>query len=372
MSFLPCYRAGETGAQDREGGDVRRKVTIDEIARQSSASRTTVSLVLRDKPGIGTETRKRVWAAARALGYQKPAPPPIAPGQGVLNIGLIQRSRRRAAEVRLPGVNAFYSWVLAGIEAAARPQRMNLLYATLEVDDDNQPLDLPEHLLSQHLDGILLIGSFAEETIAEVARHGANAIVLVDAPAGSATYDAIVSDNEAGAYTVVSHLIERGHRRIAYVSPGPLADPNFNQRRDGYLRALQEHGLDAYPAPMTADNATAATIELLRRQSDVTALFACNDGFAIRAIRAAQDIGQRVPADLSVAAFDDIELSAQITPGLTTMAVDKVSMGRLAVQTLSYRLTWPEAAKMLITLRPELIVRDSVAPIPTAAEDSEG
>jgi LacI family transcriptional regulator len=343
------------------GVDVRRKVTIDEIARESSASRTTVSLVLRDKPGIGTETRQRVWAAARALGYQRPAPPPIAPGQGVLNIALIQRSRRRAADVRLPGVNAFYSWVLAGIEAAARPQRMNLLYATLEVDEDNQPLDFPEHLLSQRLDGILLIGSFAQETIAEVARSDANAIVLVDAPAGSARYDAIVSDNEGGAYAVVGHLIERGHRKIAYVSPEPQADPNFNQRRDGYLRALREHGLDPYAAPMTADNATAATNDLLRRHPDVTALFACNDGFALRAIRAAQDLGRRVPDDLSVAAFDDIELSAQIMPGLTTMAVDKVSMGRLAVQTLSYRLTWPEAAKMLIVLRPELIERESVA-----------
>ncbi len=340
---------------------MRRKVTIDEIARESSASRTTVSLVLRDKPGIGTETRQRVWAAARALGYQRPAPPPIAPGQGVLNIGLIQRSRRRAADLRLPGVNAFYSWVLAGIEAAARPQRMNLLYATLEVDEDNQPLDFPEHLLTQRLDGILLIGSFAEATIAEVARNGANAIVLVDAPAGSARYDAIVSDNETGAYTVVRYLIERGHQRIAYVSPEPQTNPNFNQRRDGYLRALREHGLDAYPVPVTADNATVATNDLLRRHPDVTALFACNDGFALRAIRAAQDLGRRVPDDLSVAAFDDIELSAQIMPGLTTMAVDKVSMGRLAVQTLSYRLTWPEAATMLIVLRPQLIERESVA-----------
>ena len=93
----------------------------------------------------------------------------------------------------------------------------------------------------------------------------------------------------------------------------------------------------------------------------MTALFACNDGFAISAMRAAQDLGRRVPEDLSVVGFDDIELAAQITPALTTMAVDKVTMGRLAVQTLSYRLAWPEAAKMLTVLRPELIERDSVA-----------
>jgi LacI family transcriptional regulator len=353
---------------------MRRKVTIDDIARQSSASRTTVSLVLRDKPGIGAETRQRVWAAAHHLGYQRRAPVAVAPGQGILNIGLIQRSRRRVVEIRLPGVNAFYSWVLAGIEAAARPQRMNLLYAALEVDDDNQPLDLPDHLLAQRLDGVLLIGSFAEATIAAVANHGTGAVVLVDGPAGSHHHDAIVSDNENGAYTAVRHLIDRGHRRIAYVSPEPQADPNFQQRRDGYHRALREFALAPYAAPMTADDATAATAQLLSRHPEVTALFACNDGCAIKAIRAAQGLGRRVPENLSVVGFDDIELAAQFTPALTTMAVDKVTMGRLAVQMLAYRLLWPEAAKVLTVLRPELVARESVAAMGTTlrADGPEG
>src|SRR3954451_18458620 len=221
---------------------MRRKVTIDEIAQHSNASRTTVSLVLRDKPGISPETRHRVWSSAQALGYQRRALS-LAPGQNVLNIGLILRSRNRAQQTdRLPLVNRFYSWVLAGVEAAARPHRMNLLYATLPVDDNNQPLDFPEHLLEQRLDGILLVGSFADETMAEVAGRGARAIVLIDATASAHRYDAVVSDNEAGAYTAVAHLIAQGHQRIVYVSPAPEADPNFNQRRNGYLKALREHG----------------------------------------------------------------------------------------------------------------------------------
>jgi LacI family transcriptional regulator len=290
------------------------------------------------------------------------------PGQTVLNIGLVQRSRRRVQQNRLPGVNAFYSWVLAGVEAAARPQRMNLLYATLEVDDNNQPLDLPEHLLAQRLDGVLLIGSFADETIADVASRGSHAVVLVDAPAGSHRYDAIVSDNETGAHQIVTHLIGHGHRRIAYISPEPQADPNFSQRRDGYLRALREHGLDPSFGPMVGDAAAGATTALLRRHPDVTALFVCNDGFAITALRTAQALGRCVPDDLSIVGFDDIELAAQVAPALTTMAVDKVTMGRLAVQTLAYRLAWPEAAKMLTVLRPELIERESVAPAPAIVQ----
>ncbi len=343
---------------------MRRKVTIDDIAQHSNASRTTVSLVLRDKPGISPETRQRVWSAAQALGYQRRAPS-LVPGQSVLHIGLILRSRNRAQQTdRLPLVNRFYSWVLAGVEAAARPQRMNLLYATLPVDDNNHSLDLPEHLLEQRLDGILLVGSFADETIAQVADRGARAIVLVDATAGAHRYDAVVSDNEAGAYTAVAHLIAHGHRRIAYVSPAPEADPNFNQRRNGYCKALREHGLEAIAAPMSHDDAAEAARTMLLRHPDVTALFGCNDAFAIEAMRVAQMLGRRVPEELSVIGFDDIELATQVLPALTTMAVDKVTMGRLAVQSLTYRLEWPDAVKILTVLPPQLIERASVAPAP--------
>src|SRR5262245_51432852 len=94
--------------------EMNRRVTIDEIARQSQASRTTVSLVLRDKPGIGAETRQRVWAVAEELGYQRRLAAPLESVRHVLNVGLIMRSRSRSLSTTLPLVNRFYSWVLAG------------------------------------------------------------------------------------------------------------------------------------------------------------------------------------------------------------------------------------------------------------------
>lgn len=262
-----------------------RKVTIEDIARQSGASRTTVSLVLRNKPGIGSETRERVHAAAQALGYRQRSPAPIEIGQSVLNIALILRSRNRYREGQiLPGVNAFYSWVLAGVEAAARQQRINLLYSTLPVDHTNEPIEFPAHLLDQRLDGMLLVGSFSESTIAEVQRRGASALVLLDASAGIHRFDAIVSDNQAGAYIAVSYLIAHGHRKIAFVSPDSAADPNFEQRRLGYLAALREHRLDPWYCRMTKDDAATPIAELLRRHPDLTALFGCNDVYTINAM----------------------------------------------------------------------------------------
>ena len=148
---------------------MRRKVTIDDIASHSNVSRTTVSMVLRDKPGIGVETRERVLASARELGYQRKLPAAVDLGRSVLNIGLLVRSRTRAREELVPRVNPFYSWVLTGIEAAAPPQRMNLLYATLPVDDRNVPIEMPGHLLGQTLDGLLLVGSFSAETVRLIA-----------------------------------------------------------------------------------------------------------------------------------------------------------------------------------------------------------
>lgn len=346
---------------------MKRRVTIEDIARRSKASPTTVSLVLRDKPGIGAETRQRVLDAARELGYRRRSVSRPVAGKGILNVGLVVRSRNRSRDDSLPGVNPFYSWVMIGVDAAAPAHLMNMLYATLPVDEANRPLDLPRHLLGQPLDGILLIGSFADETVAEVAGSRTTPIVLVDAPARAHRYDAVVSDNEGGAHAAVRHLIERGHRQIAVIGPRAEADPNFSHRRDGYLRALREHGLSPFERPVVADDVPAAVAALLDRHPEVTAIFGANDTMAIHALRAAQDLGRRVPEDLSVVGFDDIELSNQTMPRLTTMAVDKVSMGRLAVQTLAHRLAWPEAARVVTMLQPSLLERESVAARPGAA-----
>ncbi|MDQ3168294.1 MAG: LacI family transcriptional regulator [Chloroflexota bacterium] len=337
-----------------------QRVTIQDIARESHASPATVSLVLRDKPGISGETRKRVLATASALGY-RPRGNGAEPPRSTRNIGLVLRARSRSIDRQLPEVNAFYSLVTAGIEAAARDERMNLLYATLPVDDNNQPLGLPDHLLRQRLDGVLLIGSLEAETISASAARAGSPVVLIDAPAGPHEFDAVVSDNAGGTFDAITYLVARGHRQIGLVSPDPRYDLNFAQRRAGYLRALSAHGLHDRWFPIPADGVAAGTVDLLRRHPDVTALVGCNDRATLDAMRAVQRAGYRVPEDISLIGFDDIDQAAGASPALTTMAVDKVSMGRLGVQTLSHRLTWPDSARIMTLLRTRLIERASVS-----------
>lgn len=352
-----------------------RKVTIEDVARKSDASITTVSMVLRDKPGIGAETRRRVLLAARELGYQRRVPLETA-GRKTLNVGMILRSRARSSKESMPSVNEFYSWVVTGIETAARSHRMNLLYATLPVDDANRPLEIPDHLLSQPLDGIMLVGSFSADTVAELVSSRTTPAVLIDGPAIPSGHDAVVSDNQGGARDAVRYLISRGHRKIALLGPDPRLDPNFNQRREGYSQALAERRLPMRDIQVDQSGPIAVGDALrgaLDRDPELSAVFACNDVFAIEAIQTLHQLGRSVPDDVSVIGFDDIARAEQMTPRLTTMAVDKITMGRLAVLLLNQRLAWPDASPALTMLRPSLRIRESVREIgatPDAADRS--
>lgn len=284
---------------------------------------------------------------------------------------MILRSRPRSSESAMPSVNAFYSWVVTGIENAARAHRMNLLYATLPVDDNNQALDIPGHLLDQSLAGLLLVGAFSAETVAELVSSRATPAVAVDGPATPSQHDAVVSDNERGAAAAVRYLISQGHRHIALLGPEPRVDPNFNQRRDGYMQVLREHALAEYSIEIDqrgTGTVADAIAPVLDRNPQITALFACNDWFAIEAIRALETERHRVPDDVSVVGFDDIALAEQIRPQLTTMAVDKITMGRLAVLLLNQRLAWPDATPALAMLQPSLRIRASVRTVGDVAK----
>jgi LacI family transcriptional regulator len=262
-----------------------------------------------------------------------------------------------------PQANHFYATVMAGIDAACRRQQINLLFATLEVDCANHPQELPRMLLEDELDGLLLVGAFVDSTIARLMQRRTMPTVLVDAYAAEKSYDSVVSDNVRGAYDATAYLIAHGHRQIGLVGSLPDAYPSIEERRRGYLQALDDHGITT---PYFADShiekpeAAAAAVELLRRAPQITALFCCNDSMAIAVMQAVQAIGRSVPDNLSIIGFDDIDLAQHVSPGLTTMQVDKIAMGRLAVQLLITRAEFPSSNCITSVLRPTLIERQSV------------
>ena len=336
-----------------------QRITMEDIARQSGVSLATVSLVLRDKPGINDETRQRVLDVARALGYRKRPQVDLLSGQVLQKVGLLIKGRTYDQ----PQTNHFYAAVMAGIDAACRRQQINLLFATVAVDSDNHPQELPRMLLEDDLDGLLLVGAFVDSTITRLMERRTTPIVLVDAYAAENNYDSVVSDNFRGAYEATAHLIAHGHRHIGLVGSLPNAYPSIAERRRGYLQALQDY---AIPTPYFADShiehlqAAEAAIDLLRRSPQITALFCCNDITAIAVMQAAQALGRSVPDDLSIIGFDNIDLAQHVSPGLTTMHVDKIAMGRLAVQLLTNRAEFLDSCCVTSMLRPTLVERQSV------------
>jgi LacI family transcriptional regulator len=335
---------------------------MEDIARQSGVSLTTVSLVLRDKPGINDETRQRVLDIARTLGYRKrPQAEPVL-AQSLHRVGMLNKARIDDQ----PQTNQFYAPVVSGIEAACRRQQINLLYATMLVDTDNYPQELPRMLLDDELEGLLLIGAFVDPTIARLMERRTTPTVLIDAYATENRYDSVVSDNFQGAYEAVAYLIAHGHRHIGLVGSMPITYPSIAERRRGYLQALQDYNItQPYFADshITSREVAETAIDLLRRCPHISALFCCNDAMAVAVMRAVQVLGRRVPDDLSIIGFDNIDLGEHVTPALTTMHVDKVSMGRLAVQLLANRAEFPAASCVTAVLRPTLIERQSVRSI---------
>jgi LacI family transcriptional regulator len=189
----------------------------------------------------------------------------------------------------------------------------------------------------------------------------------VDAYAISDVYDAVVSDNSAGAYQAITHLIQHGHRHIGLVGSHPQAYPSLQERRSGYIQALEDNDIsDRYVAEchiIRTEEIVEATTVLLRRHPQITAILGANDEVAITVMDVARDLGRQVPDDLSVVGYDDIDLAGCVTPSLTTMHVDKLGMGELAVQLLVNRIEHPESNLVRAIVRPRLIERSSVRTI---------
>ncbi|MFN8475228.1 MAG: LacI family DNA-binding transcriptional regulator [Anaerolineae bacterium] len=335
-----------------------QKVTMEDVARQSGVSLATVSLVIRGRPGINDETRQRVLEAARALGYQKRSPADSQASRPAQSLGVLIKGR--ADDV--PLANPFYAPLLAGIEAACRKARLNLLFATIPVNLDNHPTEVPRLLEEGDVDGVMLVGAFVDATITRLIERRALPLVLVDAYT-EACYDIVGTDNYRGAYEAVTYLLERGHRHIGLVGTQPDAYPSLKERRRGYIQALEDYGIaERYfgDCRIAKDEELVAATRLLSEQPDISAIFCSNDHVAVRVYEAAQMLGRRIPDDLSIIGFDNVDLALYLSPPLTTMHIDTPGLGTLAVDALVRRIESAEASCMTTLIRPRLIERQSV------------
>ena len=339
---------------------MKGKVKISDVALQSGVSISTVSLVLNYKPGVSQDTRDRVLEVAKELEY--PMEQATKPGGNnrLTTIGMIVKTDPDIP----PQANPFYSKVIVGIEDACRRKGINLLFATLPVDENNRTVEVPQLLYNDMVDGLLMVGTFVDETITSIKGKRMPPIVLVDGYSNTESFDTVISDNFRAAYQAVKYLIDKGHRHIGLMGSDVYCYPSLKERRNGYLRAMKDNGIsEIYLSNFNINRSKGyqETIDVLKEHTQITALFCVNDDVGSAAIRAAKDLGKRVPEDLSIIGYDDTYIAANTHPALTTMHVDTVAMGRTAVHLLSLRLEIPESARMTLTIHPTLVERETVA-----------
>ncbi len=311
---------------------VRTPVTLRDIARHTGLSIMTVSRVVRGRPDVSAASRRRVLTAVRRLGY---IPNPAAQL-------LVTRSAPGPRDDRIVGTifsrevvtsHSYFAGIIQGIADEARRSDCHLLLG-YGLGDPAHPSEYPPMIRDMMTRWLILVGKVAPRLVRQLRGNGFS-LVLVDMRPPIRGVDAIICDDAQGAYEATRHLVKFGHRRIGLIR-GPARHAFSQALTSGYRRALQEAGIPVrdglmVEATFRPEGGYEATEALLKGPGRPTAIFT-NDDMAIGAMRAIHDHGLRIPDDIALVGYDDIEYSAHTTPPLTTVAVPKQEMGRLAVR----------------------------------------
>ena len=335
----------------------RKQARSRDVAERAGVSRTTVSFVLNDVPGvrITEETRQRVREAARELNYYPTAAARSLASGKTHRIGLVlgEGQERLAADAFLP---AF----LQGITASVH-QRGYLL--VLQLAEDVPSRDAYTRLIrEQQVDGLILSGPRSDDPLVPQLAEERFPLILHGRLNGY-ELPSVDVDNQAGAYQAVSHLISLGHSRIGFISNAPLFHAGTQDRFAGYKLALAEHELAQDPelvetAPFLPEAGRNAMNRLLDLPVRPTAVFAASDVVAMGSMRAIHAAGFGIPDDMAVVGFDDVVLAAHAHPPLTTVRVPAYGLGWTSAEVLIALIEGEEDVSSVV-LETELVIRES-------------
>ena len=331
-------------------------VHIKDVAREAGYSIATVSKVLNGNGSISEETIRKIKAVAEKLNYTPNVAAKMLKSRKTENIGLMFYP----SFTNLFS-NPFYSLVVAGAEEVFSRENYNLLVAGCAITEHfNQ---LPKFIRERNIDGLLLIGSIPREFVERLMVIDLP-FVLLDHEFNDLPGDYIVSDNFTGAKKAVEYLIRNHHTDIVMMTAMD-EDTSTRKRLEGYMAALQQHEIPFRNEYVIRERhwhegGVAAAEMLIKKELDFTAIFAVNDSMAIGAIQYFQQHGIHIPRDISMIGFDDIVVSELVTPGLTTMKVDTINMGRLGATTLMNKLKNSNEPACRKVLPVQLVERKSV------------
>jgi DNA-binding LacI/PurR family transcriptional regulator len=327
--------------------------TIADVAARAGVSIATVSRVINSTNLVSEETSARVFQAVQELDYQPHAAARSLASRRTKTIGLI------LTEI---GGN-FFSPLLRGIEAVTREAGYDLLILSTQGQahtDRNHPLPLS----SRNTDGLLVFANTLNET--ELRRQhalGFPIILLHQTPPEGVEIPCVTVENKDGACKIISHLIEiHGRRRIAFLA-GPPGAEDSSWREMGYREALAQHDIPVdenliLQGSFNQVSARQAIHQILSMSLECDAIFAADDESAIGALSALREAGLRVPEDIALVGFDDMDVSQYLTPPLTTVRAPTEQVGVQAARQLIHLIQSGEADSLTL-LPTEVIVRHS-------------
>jgi LacI family transcriptional regulator len=327
-------------------------VTIFDVAAQANVSAMTVSRVLNTPELVSVKTKERVEKAIKTLGYT-----PNAVARGL-------KGSTRTLALIIPDIsNSFFTQIVHGAEKVSR--QFNY---TLFLGNSDASLEVEQHylqkMLGHQIDGLLIVpmGNGSRKMLEQAQSKGVP-VVLIDSKVPGLKADKVVGDNLRGGFELTQHLIKLGHRRIGLIS-GRQNISTITERQRGYKQALQQHRLPfrpeyLVPTDFSREEGHKAVRALLALPKRPTAFVMLSNVIAIGVLEALHEAGLRVPEDIAVVCYEDIEHASALQPFLTVMAQPAYDFGRIGAEFLLKRIAKPTHALQSTVLLPSLIVRTS-------------
>ncbi|MCG9595483.1 substrate-binding domain-containing protein [Vibrio sp. Isolate25] len=328
--------------------------TMKDIARLAGVSTSTVSHVINKSRYVSEEISERVNKAAQELNYTPSALARSLKMNRTKTIGMLVTT----------STNPFFGEVVKGVERSCYQQGYNLILCNTEGDNERMRESI-NTLLQKRVDGLILMCSSLEgERIDVFEKYPDIPVVVMDWGPMLFTSDKIQDNSLRGGYMAAKHLIEAGHKEIGCIT-GPLVKHQAQMRYEGYKRALIEASLEFNPnwiieADFECEGGHEAFIKMHAKGPLPSSIFVCNDMMAMGVINAANEKGIRIPQDLSIVGYDDIQISKFMTPALTTIHQPKYRLGKAAVEALLKKLDGGETEPQVVQLEPTLIERKTV------------
>lgn len=324
-------------------GPLYKKITISEVARLANVSTATVSRALNDSPSVKESTKKKIVSIANDLEAR--------------NSGGRKSSKMLLAS--FPELtNPFYSDVFRGILEAAGNRGYNVLFYAMS--DYSLPESYSFFYENTFYDGLIIAHALPNAQVQQQLQSLAPVVMVSEYSDSDTCYVAI--DNQKAAYTAVHYLLCSGRRKIALINSS-LRNNYAARREQAYRACLANHGMKVnedwviHLSDINYGTCLDASTRLLGQEDRPDAIFCVSDVYAAAATKAASELGLKIPKELAVVGFDNIDLSTMTTPAITTIAQPTFQLGAQACSMLIDRIEYPATAPRRILLDGELILR---------------